>query len=172
MNNSGFGKTMENVRKHTDVKLVTTGIKNTYLVSEPNFKTQKCFPECLLAIEMKKIKVKINKPVCLVLSVLEISKISMYEFWYSYIKPKCQNNAKLCYMDTDNFIINIKTGFYEYIANDVEKRFDASNYEVNRPLPTGRNKKFIGLMRDELGGKVMTEFIAFNTKNLFLFNGW
>ena len=98
---------------------------------------------------MKKIKVKMNKPVYLGLSILEISKTLTYKFWYDYIKPKYQNNAKLCYMDTGSFIINIKTeDFYEEIANDVEKGFDTSNYEVNRPLLTGKNKKVIGLMKD------------------------
>ena len=102
-----------------------------------------------------------NKPVYLGLSILEISKTLTYEFWYDYIKPKYQDNAKLCYMDTGSFIINIKTeDFYEDIANDVEKRFDTSNYDVNRPLPKGRNKKVVGLMKDELEGKVMTEFAA------------
>ena len=86
-------------------------------------------------------------------------------FWYDYIKPKYQSNVKLCYMDTDSFIINIKTeDFYEGIANDVEKRFDTSNCEVNRPLPTEKNKKVIGLMKDELGGKIMTEFAALRPK--------
>ena len=100
---------------------------------------------------MKKIKVKMNKLVCLGLPILEISKTLMYELCYDYIKPKYQNNAKLCYMDTDTFIINIKAeDFYEDIANDVEKRFDTSNYEVNRPLPKGKNKKVIELMKDEL----------------------
>ena len=102
-----------------------------------------------------------DKPVYLSLSILEISKTLMYEFWYDYIKPKHQNIAKLCYMDTDSFIIHVKTeDVYEDIADDVEKRFDRSNYEVNRPLPTGTNKKVIGLMKDELGGKIMTEFAA------------
>ena len=78
-------------------------------MSEPNYRTAKWFSECLLEIEMKKIKVKTNKPVYLGLSILEISKISMYEFWYNYIKPKYQDNARLCYMDTDSFIIYIKT---------------------------------------------------------------
>ena len=85
---------------------------------------------------MKKKKVKINKLVYLGLSILEICKTLMYQFWYDYIKPKYRNNAKLCYMDTDNFIINIKTqDLYEDIASDVGERFDTSNYEVNRPLP-------------------------------------
>ena len=96
---------------------------------------------------------------------LEISKILRYEFWYDYIKHKYQNNAKLCYMDTNRFIINIKTeNFYEDIPNDVEKRFDTSNYEVNRPLPKGKNKKVIGLMKDELGGKIMTQFAVLRPK--------
>ena len=89
----------------------------------------------------------------------------MYEFWYDYMKPKYGNDVKLCYMDTDSFIMNIKTdNFYKYIANDVKKRFDTSNYEINRPLPTGKNKKVIGLMKDELRGKMITEFVTLRPK--------
>ena len=89
----------------------------------------------------------------------------MYEFWYDYMKPKYGNDVKLCYMDPDSFIMNIKTNdFYEDIANDVENRFDTSNYEVNRPLPMEKNKKVIGLMKDELGGKIITEFVTLRPK--------
>ena len=134
-------------------------------MSEPNYHTAEWFSECFLATEMKKIKVKINKPVYIGLAILEISKTLMYEFWYDYVKPKYQNNAKLRYMDTDSFIISIKTeGFYEDIANDVEKRFDTSNYEVNRPLSKGKNKKVIRLSKDELGGTIMTELAALRPK--------
>ena len=165
MNNSIFGKTMENVRKHRDIKLVTTDKRRNQLVSKPNYHTTKWLSENLLAIEMKQTKVKMNKPVYLGLSILEISKTLMYEFWYDHMKPKYVDNVKTCYMDTDSFIIHIKTeDFYKDISNDVEKRFDTSNYEVNRPLPTGKNKKVIGLMKDELGGKIMTEFAAFRPK--------
>ena len=91
---------------------------------------------------MKKTKVKMNKPIYLGLSILEISKTLIYEFWYGYMKPKYGDNVKLCYMDTDSFIMHIKIeDFFKDIANDVEKRFDTSNYEVNRPLPTERIKK-------------------------------
>ena len=77
------------------------------------------------------------------------------------MKPKYNNDVKLCYMDTDSFIMNIRTNdFYKDIANDVENRFDTSNYEVNRPLPTVKNKKNIGLMKDELGGKTIKEFVT------------
>ena len=114
---------------------------------------------------MKKTKVKMNKPIYLGLSILEISKTLMYEFWYDNMKPKYANNVKLCYMDTDSFIMNIKTNdFYKDISNDVENRFDTSNYEVKRPLSTGKNKKVIGLMKDELGGKIITEFVTLRPK--------
>ena len=128
-----------------------------------------------LAIEMKKTKVKMNKPVYLGLSILEISKTLMYEFWYDYMKQNIRINAKLCYMDTDNFIINIKTeDFYKDIADDFEKRLDTSNYEVNRPLATGKNKKVTGLMKDELGGKIMTEFVALRPQkySYLMDDGW
>ena len=119
---------------------------------------------------MKKIKVKISKSGYLGLSILEISKTLMHEFWYDYIKPKYQNNAKLCQIDTDSFIVYIKTeNVYEDIADDVEKRFDISNYEVNRPLPTRNNKEVIGLMKDELGGMNMIECCT-QTENIFLLN--
>ena len=100
----------------------------------------------------------------------------MYEFWYDYMKPKYNDNVRLCYIDTDSFVMHIKTNdFYKDIASDVENRFDTSNYEVNtsettaepsarRPLPTGKNKKVIGLMKDELGGKIITEFVTLRPK--------
>ena len=165
MNNAVFGKTMENIRKHRDIKLVTTDKKRSKLVSEPNYHTINYISEDLSIIEMKKTKAKMNKPIYLGLSILEISKILMYEFWYDYMKPKHNDNVKLCYMDTDIFIMNIKTeNFYKDVANDVEKRFDTSNYECDRPLPTGKNKKVIGLMKDELGGRIIREFVALRSK--------
>ena len=165
MNNAVFGKTMENVRKHRDIKLVTTNKKRSKLVSEPNYHTMHCISENLSIIEMNKTRVKMNKPIYLGLSILDISKILMYEFWYDYMKPKYDNDVKLCYMDTDSFVMNIKTeDFYKDIANDVDKRFDTSNYEVDRPLPTGKNKKVIVLMKDELGGKIIMEFITLRPK--------
>ena len=165
MNNSVFGKTIENIRKHRDIKLVTTDKRISKLVSEPNYHTINLISEDLSIIEMKKTKVKMNKPIYLGLSILEISKILMYEFWHDYMKPKYNNNVKLCYMDTDSFIMDIKTNdFYKDIANDVENRFGTSNYEVNRSLPMGKIKKVIGLMKDELGGKTITEFVTLRPK--------
>ena len=165
MNNAVFGKTMENVRKHRDIKLVKTDHRTNKLVSKPNYHTMKLIEENLSIIEMKKFKVKMNKPIYLGLGILEISKIIMYEFWYDYVKNKYGNKARLCYMDTDSFVINIKTNdFYEDISQDVNERFDTSNYTFDRPLPKGINKKVIGLMKDELGGGIITEFVTLRPK--------
>ena len=147
---------MENVRKHRDIKLVTTDKKRNKLVSEPNYHTMNYISEDLSIIEMNKTKVKMNKPIYLGLSILD---------WYDYMKPKYNDNVKLCYMGTDSFVMNIKTkDFYKDISSDVDKRFDTSNYEVNRPLPTGKNKKVIGLIKDALGGKIITEFVTLRPK--------
>ena len=138
MNNSVFGKTMVNVRKHRHIKLVTAEKRRNQLVSEPNYHTTKYFSENLLAMQMKISKVKMNKPLYLGFSILEISKTLMYEFWYDYIKPNYQNNAKLCYMDSDSFIIQIKIeDFYKNIAVDVKQWFDTTDYNEDdkRPLP-------------------------------------
>ena len=156
MINAVFGKPMENVRKHRGVKLVTTDKRRNQLVSKPSYHAIERFSENLVAIEMRKIKVKMNKPIYLGMAILHISKILMYEFWYRYLKPKYGDRIKLCHTDTDSFIFFMKTeDFYEDIADDVQKRFDASNYGVDRPLPTKKNKKVIGLMKDELGGRII-----------------
>ena len=146
---------MENVRKHRDIKLVKTDKKRNKLVLEPNYHTMKLIDNNLAIIEMRKVKVK---PIYLGLSILDISKITMYEFWY-------EDKARLCYMDTDSFVVNIKTkDFYKDIAENVKERFDTSNYIYDRPLPTGVNKKVIGRMKNELGGDIITEFVALRPK--------
>ena len=163
MNNSVFGKTMENLRKHRDIKLVTTDEKRSKLISEPTYHTTKRFSENVLAIEMKKTKVKMNKSVYLGMSILDISKTLMYKFCYDYIKPKYGDKTKLCYTDTDSFIIHITTeDFFEDISNVVKIWFDTSNYDENdkRSFLIGMNKKVIGLFKDELGGKIMKEFVV------------
>ena len=109
MSNSVFGINYENVRKHRDIKLITTERRRNYLVSEPNYHTTKFFTEKLLAKEMEKTEIVMNKPACLGLSILELSKILMYEFLHDYVKPKYDEKSKLCYMDTDSFIAYIKT---------------------------------------------------------------
>ena len=165
MNNAVFGKTMENVRKHRDIKLVKTDKKRNKLVSEPNYHTMKLIDDNLAIIEMRKVKVKMNKPIYLGLSILELSKITMYEFCYDYVKIKYEDRVRLCYMDTDSFVLKVRTKyFYKDISEDVKDRFDTSNFYYDRPLPIGVNKKVVGLMKDELGGGIITEFIALRPK--------
>ena len=161
MNDSVFGKTMENVRNHRDIKIVTTDKRKSIFASQPNYHSTKYIPKDLLIMEMKKTEVKMNKPIYPGQGILDLSKTLMYEFWYDYIKPKYGDKARPCYMDTDSFAMNIKTeDFYKDIASDT------SNYDKkdNRALPIGKNKKVIGLFKDELGGKILTEFCAFKAK--------
>ena len=120
MNNSVFGKTMENVRNHRDIKIVTTGKRRSILASEPNYHSTKYISKDLLIREMKKVEVKMSMPIYLGQAILDISKTLMYEFWYDYIKPMYSDKSKLCYTDTDTLVIHIKTeDFYKDIANDV-----------------------------------------------------
>ena len=144
---------------------MTTERRRNYSVLEPNFHTTKFFAENVLAIEMRNIHIIMNKPVYLGLSMLDLSKTIMYEFWYDYVKPKYGENAKLCYMDTDSFIVHVKAEhIHKDIAEDIETWFDTSNLELDRPLPKGKNKKVIGLMKDELGGQIMKEFVGLRAK--------
>ena len=123
---------------------------------------------------MNKTKVKINTPIYLGMSILKISKIVMYGFQYDYIKAKYQDKANLCYLDTGSFTVNIKTKYVcKDIAHDVEKRFDTSNYDIDSPLPMGKNTKIVGLMQHESGGKIMTEFVWLRPKIYYyrIYNG-
>ena len=150
---------MENIRKHRNIKLVTS--RETYLrtVMKPNFKSGVLFGENLMGCEMGKIKVVINELVYLRQTILDLSKTIMYEFHYDYMRPKYSDHLQLCYIDTDSLVYHIKTkDFYADIKDDVPTRFDTSGYCSNRPLPIGLNKKVIGLMKDELGGDIMSEF--------------
>ena len=132
---------------------------------KPNFKSGTLLGPDLMGCEMGKIKVVMNKPVYLGQAILDLSKIIMYDFHYDYMIPKYGNRIKLCYMDTDSYVYDIKTeDFYKDIAEDVETRFDTSAYSNNRPLPIGKDKKVIGLVKDELGGEIMKEFISLRPK--------
>ena len=135
MCNAVFGKTMQNVKSEKDIKLFTTNIQRKKLVNQPNFYSSIWFSNNLLAIEMKKVKVKMNKPIYLGMSIIDISKIPMYEFWYDYLRPKYKENLQLCYMDTDSYVFGVKTkDWYKDILNDIEERFDTSNIQINIPI--------------------------------------
>ena len=134
---------------------------------KPSFKDGHPFSKHLFAVEMGKTEITMNKPVYLGQEILDLSKTLMYEFHYDYMRPEYVSKVNLFYMGTDSFVYEIETeDFYRDIANDVEKKFDMSGYlkDDNRPLPIGENKKVIGLMKDQLGGKIMTEIVALRAK--------
>ena len=144
MNNSVFGKTMENIRNRVDVKLVNNKKKAKKLSVKPNFRHCIIFDENLVAIHMKRTKLTFNKPVYCGMAILDLNKTLMYDFHYKYIKPKYGKKAKLLMTDTDSLCYEIETGdFYKDISNDVEKGFDTSNFPKDHPSGIqGKNKKF------------------------------
>ena len=167
-NSSVYGKTMEHVRKHRDIRLVKTNKKRNIIASEPNYHSTKCISEDLLIMEMKKREIYMNKTIYLGQAILDISKTLMYEFLYDYLLPTYGENIKLCYMDTDSFIIYVKTD------DDIDKWFDTSNYskDIDRTLEKGKNKKVIGKFKDEFGGLIMSEVCIFRVKTYaFLLGG-
>ena len=142
MNNAVFGKTVKNVRKNGNFKLVTTKRRRNYLVSEPNYHTTKFSAENSLAIEMRKNEMLISKPVYVDLSNLDLNKTVMSEFWSDYVKAKYVENKKLRYMDTDCFIVLVKIDdIYKDLLEDVETSFWTSIFELERTLPKGKNKQ-------------------------------
>lgn len=172
MNNSVFGKTMENVDKRKDVKIVTSWgshkkrLGARALIAKPNFHSLTKFTDEMTAIQMKRVNTYYDKPLYLGFCVLEFSKWKMYDFHYSYMQPKYGNCLKLNYMDTDSFIYTIKThDFYNDIQHDIDSYFDTSAYSVDNPynIPI-KNKKVLGMMKDENSGKIMKEFIGLRSK--------
>ena len=166
MNNSVFGKTMENIRNRVNIKLVTDKIKAEKLAAKPNFKHCNIFNEDLIAIHMKKPSLTMNKPVYLGMCILDLSKTLMFEFHYNYIKKKYGDKAKLLFTDTDSLMYKIQMeDFYKDIKN-VKDRFDTSDYPPNHPsgIPTGCNKKVLGMFKDEAGGKIIDEFVGLRAK--------
>ena len=167
MNNSVFGKTMENIRNRVNVKLVDAGEQFKKLAAKPNYNSRKIFNENLVSVHMKKTSLTMNKPVYLGMSILDLSKIIMFDFHYKYIKPKYRNHAKLLFTDTDSFLYEIQTeDFYKDISGDVKNRFDTSDYPEGHPsgIPTGINKKVLGMFKDEAAGKNIKEFVGLRAK--------
>ena len=167
MNNSVFGKTMENIRNRVNIKLTTTGEQFKKLTAKPNYESRKISNENLVSVHMKKTSLTMNKPVYLGMSILDLSKTLMFDFHYKYIIPKYGNKAKLLFTDTDSFLYEIQTeDFYKDISGDVKDRFDTSDYPEGHPsgIPTGVNKKVLGMFKDEAAGKNITEFVGLRAK--------
>ena len=167
MNNAVFGKTMENIRNRVNVKLVNTGEQFKKLAAKPNYDGRKILNGNLVSVHMKKTSLTMNKPVYLGMCILDLSKIVMFDFHYNYIKPKYGNKAKLLFTDTDSFLYEIQTeDFYKDISGDVKNRFDTSDYPEGHPsgIPTGINKKVLGMFKDEAAGKIIKEFVGLRAK--------
>ena len=167
MNNAVFGKSMENIKNRVNVKLVNTEEKARKLIAKPNYKSCKIFSENLISVHMKKTSLLMNKPIYLGMCILDLSKTIMYDFHYNYIKQKYGDKAKLLFTDTDSLMYEIETeDFYKDISKDVKDRFDTSDYPENHPsgIPTGINKKVLGMFKDEAGGKIIKEFVGLRAK--------
>ena len=167
MNNSFFGKTMGNVRKRVDIKLVNNRKSALKFAAKPNFESCTIFDENVIAIHMKRTTLLFDKPVFCGMSILDISKTLIFDFHFNYIKPKFQEKAKLLFTDTDSLCYEIETDdFFQDISQDVKEKFDTSNFPKDHPsnIPTGINKKVIGMMKDEAGGKIIEEFVELRAK--------
>lgn len=167
MNNSVFGKTMENIRNRVDIKLITSEKAANKLVSKPNYHHRTIFTENLVAVHMRKTKLLFDKPVYLGMCILDLSKTLMYDFHYNYIKHKYGERAKLLFTDTDSLAYEIETeDFYSDIKPDIDRLFDTSNFPKDHKsnIKTDANKKVIGKFKDEAGGKQITEFVGLRAK--------
>jgi hypothetical protein len=154
MNNSVFGKTMENIRNRVDIRIVNDEKNWNKLAKKHNFKSATIFSENLVAVHMRRTSVKLRKPIYLGMSILDIRKTLMYDFHYNYIKPMYGNDAELLFTETDSLCYEITSdNFYKDISEDVHERFDTSNIDKGHPsgIPTGINKKVIGMMKSETG---------------------
>ena len=157
---------MENVRKRVNVKLLRSDEEEKILklVAKPTFARQEIFNPFLVGIQNRKEKVLLNKPIYVGMSVLDLSKWLMYDFYYNHLKKTYGNLVKMCYTDTDSVIIHVTTAD---ISTDMLQNlddYDTSNYPADHPLFSTANKKVIGKFKDELGGKVMTEFVGIRPK--------
>ena len=163
MNNSVFGKTLQNIRNRVDIRLISTDKVAQNLSAKPNYDCCTIFDENLVAVHMKKIKVYFNKPVYLGMSILDLRKSLMYDFHYNYIKTKYGDKAKLLFTDTDSLVYEIRTkDFYKDINPDIEKRFDTSDYPSNHSsgIRTGLNSKVLGMFRMKLAGSRLFNFLV------------
>ena len=163
MNNSCFGKTMESPYKRKDVRLVSTPQQAVKLTSKPRYQGYKEFHDSLYAVTMKTARVRLDKPVFIGMAILDLSKLLMYEFLYDYFKPKYPD-CKVLYSDTDSFILSVPTeDFYKDLETELD-HYDFSDYPTTHPLHNQQNKKIIGKMKDEMNGKLISEYVGLRSK--------
>jgi hypothetical protein len=164
MNNAVFGKTMENPRKRGNVKLVNNKAKLTELTVRPSFESFRMFSEDLAAVNLKKTKLYLNRPIYVGFTILDLSKVLMYQFHHEYMKQKYGANAKLLFTDTDSLCYEVKTpNIYQDILEDPEL-FDTSEYAQDHPIHSVRSKKVIGKMKDETHGILIQELVGWRAK--------
>ena len=164
MNNSVFGKAMENIRKRVDVRLVTSKEKLSKLASKPTYVSSKIFNENLVAVHKIKEILTLNRPAYVGMCILDLSKTLIYDFHYNYIKSKYGDKAKLLFTDTDSLTYEIETkDVYRDFWNDKD-RFDNSDYPENSPYFNKTNKKVIGKFKDEAAGVLVVEFVGLRSK--------
>ena len=164
MNNSVFGKTMENMRKRVHVELVNTPKRLRKLCAKPNFQNFKIFNEDLVAVNLKKVNIVLNRPIYAGFSILDISKTFMYEFHYDYMKAKYGPKAQLLFTDTDSLCYEVETQDLYQDMSENKELFDLSNYKKSHELYDNTNNKVLGKMKDECGGAVIEEFIGLRPK--------
>ena len=164
MNNSVFGKTMENLRKRVDIRLVTDNKKFIKMVSKPTYVSSKIFNDNLVAVHKIKETLTLNRPAYVGMCILDLSKTLMYDFHYNYVKAKYGDKAKLLFTDTDSLTYEIEAeDVYEDFWNDKDK-FDNSDYSESSPFYNSENKKVIGKFKDEAAGVPIYEFVGLRSK--------
>ena len=167
MNNSVFGKTIENIRKRQNIELVDNCKKALKKVNQPNFQRATIFDKNFIAVHMKRPEVKFDKPVYVGQVILDLSKTLMFDFHYNYIKKKYKNKAELLFTDTDSLMYEIRTeDFYKDISQDIEAKFDTSDYPKDHSsgILTGVNKKVMGMFKDEVAANQLTHFVGLRPK--------
>ena len=165
MNNAVYGKTMENVREHINFELVDTPERYAKCVNNPTFKNRRIINESLVGVEKLRETVKLNKPIYVGMSILDLSKLHMYSFYYDVLKEKYQENIRLIYTDTDSFVLHIKTEDVYDDFKEIKNEMDFSGYDKSHKCYDNTNKKVLGKFKDECDGKIITHFIGLKPKS-------
>ena len=166
MNNSVFEKTMENLRKRVDMKLVRSHEKDKLrrLIASPAFPRANIYDDDLAAIQVHKSNLLLNRPVYVGMSILDLSKHLIYDFCYNQLKAQCGESCQLLYTDTDSLLLEIETeDVYKDMAQN-QTLYDTSDYPQDHPLYSSANKKVLGKLKDECAGRAIAEYVGLRPK--------